>query len=75
MQPLRVAERFAITGDRVELGPLSQRDKEEKAMYQTPELSKFGTFREITLQGKYGVLDGAARRNDGCTYDPSGRCS
>lgn len=44
-------------------------------MYQSPELSKFGTFREITLQGKYGILDGAARRNDGCTYDPSGRCS
>jgi hypothetical protein len=44
-------------------------------MYQSPELTKFGTFREITLQGKYGIKDGAARRNDGCTYDPSGRCS
>ncbi len=44
-------------------------------MYQSPELTKFGTFREITLAGRYGVLDGAARRNDGCTLDPSGRCS
>jgi len=44
-------------------------------MYQSPELTKFGTFREITLAGRYGVLDGAARRNDGCTLDPNGRCS
>lgn len=44
-------------------------------MYQKPELTQFGTFRELTKQGKYGVLDGAAVRNDGCTYDTSGRCS
>ncbi len=24
-------------------------------MYQTPELTKFGTFREITLQGNHGL--------------------
>lgn len=44
-------------------------------MYQKPALTKFGTFREITLQGRYGPLDGAAVRNDGCTYDPNSRCS
>ena len=27
-------------------------------MYQTPELTKFGTFREITLQGRYGLTEG-----------------
>jgi hypothetical protein len=45
-------------------------------MYKSPELTKFGTFREITLQGRYGVADGAFTRNDGCVFgDPSGRCS
>jgi hypothetical protein len=45
-------------------------------MYQSPELTKFGTFREITLTGRYGVSDGAAQRGDGCVFgDPSGRCS
>ena len=44
-------------------------------MYQTPELTTFGTFREITLTGRYGITDGAARRADGCTRNPNGRCS
>jgi hypothetical protein len=44
-------------------------------MYKTPELTKFGTFREITLQGRFGVTDGAARRGDGCTFQPGTRCS
>ncbi len=44
-------------------------------MYQTPELTKFGTFREITLQGRYGLTDGAVRHGDGCTYNPNARCS
>lgn len=44
-------------------------------MYEKPQLTKFGTFREITLQGRYGPLDGGAVRNDGCTLDPSARCS
>lgn len=44
-------------------------------MYKMPELTKFGTLREITRQGRYGTLDGASTRNDGCTYDASARCS
>jgi hypothetical protein len=44
-------------------------------MYKTPELTKFGTFREITLQGRFGVTDGASRRGDGCTFQPGTRCS
>ena len=45
-------------------------------MYSTPELTKLGTFREITLQGRFGPLDGAAVRNDGCYYLKSpNRCS
>jgi hypothetical protein len=44
-------------------------------MYKTPELTKFGTFREITLQGRFGAVDGAARRGDGCTFQPGTRCS
>ena len=42
-------------------------------MYEKPTLVVFGTFRELTQQGRFGVLDGAAVRNDGCTY--TGRCS
>jgi hypothetical protein len=43
-------------------------------MYQKPELTRFGTFREITLQGRYGPSDGAVLHGDGCTYTPT-RCS
>lgn len=43
-------------------------------MYSSPELTRFGTFREITLQGKYGPEDGAPVRGDGCRYDGQ-RCS
>jgi hypothetical protein len=35
-------------------------------MYKSPELTKFGTFREVTLAGVTGPLDGFAIRNDGC---------
>lgn len=44
-------------------------------MYVKPELTKFGTFREITLQGRYGPVDGAAIRGDGCTFQQGTRCS
>ena len=44
-------------------------------MYKSPELTKFGTFREVTLQGKYGVVDGAVTRNDGCYFANQPRCS
>lgn len=35
-------------------------------MYQKPELTKLGTFREVTQAGITGPLDGFAIRNDGC---------
>ena len=44
-------------------------------MYQTPQLTKFGTFRDITLTGRYGPVDGASIKGDGCTRNPNGRCS
>jgi hypothetical protein len=44
-------------------------------MYSSPRLTRFGTFREITLQGKYGPNDGAVLRGDGCTFNPNVRCS
>jgi hypothetical protein len=45
-------------------------------MYQSPALTKFGTFREITQAGINGPLDGFAVRNDGCGAQGTGsRCS
>jgi hypothetical protein len=44
-------------------------------MYQAPQLTKFGTFRDITLTGKYGPIDGATIKGDGCTFNSNGRCS
>jgi hypothetical protein len=44
-------------------------------MYQTPQLTMFGTFRDITLSGRYGQLDGPAGRSDGCSKVPVTRCS
>jgi hypothetical protein len=43
-------------------------------MYESPKLTKFGTFREITQAGTTGPLDGFAVRNDGCNAQGS-RCS
>lgn len=46
-------------------------------MYSKPELTKFGTFREITLHGRYGALDPQVvhGNGDGCTFDPTVRCA
>lgn len=42
--------------------------------YAVPTLEKFGTFRDITRQGRYGPVDGAVLHGDGCTFQPT-RCS
>lgn len=47
-------------------------------MYQTPQLTRFGTFREVTQAGISGPLDGYQIRNDGCgapDIGQAGRCS
>jgi hypothetical protein len=46
-------------------------------MYKAPELTRFGSFREITLTGRYGPNDGAVVLGDGCTFTgppPVTRC-
>jgi hypothetical protein len=44
-------------------------------MYVSPKLTKFGTFREITLAGNTGPFDTVGNR-DGCNYATSNiRCS
>lgn len=44
-------------------------------MYQSPELKKLGTFREITKSGIYGTLDNLGVMNEGCTMVRGTRCS
>ncbi len=44
-------------------------------MYQSPELKKLGTFREITKSGISGPQDRIGLMNDGCTFVRGGRCS
>jgi hypothetical protein len=34
--------------------------------YESPKLTRFGSFRELTLAGTSGNLDGFQVRNDGC---------
>jgi hypothetical protein len=46
-------------------------------MYQSPELKKLGTFREVTQSGVSGPQDRIGVFNDGCTFTRPfpGRCS
>jgi hypothetical protein len=44
-------------------------------MYKTPELTQFGTFRDITLSGRFGQPDAAVVRGDGCTFTRGQRCA
>jgi hypothetical protein len=49
----------------------------QPTMYQSPELKKLGTFREVTQSGVSGPQDRIGVFNDGCTFTRPfpGRCS
>jgi hypothetical protein len=44
-------------------------------VYEKPKVIRFGTFRELTHQGRFGPDDGAVLHGDGCTMDRTPRCS
>jgi hypothetical protein len=48
--------------------------EESMTTYEKPKVTRFGTLRELTHQGRFGPVDGATVHGDGCRYDGE-RCS